>query len=119
MPTEMPRLLAPSLYAQYALERCGHLVYETDAGFVTYEQSGTTLYIRELFVTAEARRQGHGTQLADAVCERGKAAGCTLLLGTVDPTTHGATASLIALIGYGMQVTRIHNGLIVLEKPLT
>lgn len=32
-------ITAPSLYAQYLTERCGHAILETDDGFVTYEMA--------------------------------------------------------------------------------
>ena len=115
----MPELTVKSLYAQYLAERCGHSIIETDEGFATYEIDGSVLYIRDIFVIQDARRQGLASQIADQVCDLARAKGCTVLIGTIDPTTHGAHESLLGLLAYGMRLSHLSGALIVLKKDLT
>ena len=108
-----------SLYARYLAERCGHSIIETEHGFATYEWLDGAVYIRDLYVTPEARRQGHASQIADQVCDIAKARGCTKLIGTIDPATHGAHESLLGLIAYGMRLSHLLGNLIVFTKELS
>lgn len=108
----------PSLYAQYLTERCGYEILEVDDGFVTFEMLDTAVYIRDIFVVPSARRNGLASRMADQVCAIAQGRGCLTLLGTIDPTTHGAHESLLGLLAYGMRLSHLSGGLIVLTKPL-
>jgi GNAT superfamily N-acetyltransferase len=109
-----------SLYARYAAERCGHSVLEIPEGFATYtvDAEAGTVYILDLYVIPAARRHGYGTRIADRICAEAREHGCTKLFGSIDPATHGAHASMLGLLAYGMTVSHLHGDLIFFAKDL-
>lgn len=108
-----------SLYAQYLSERLGSSVLETDDGFATYTFIGTTVYIKDIYVVPDKRRTGLASGMADQICELAKDRGCTVLAGSIDPSTTGAHESLLGLLAYGMTISHIMGGLLFLKKDLS
>lgn len=109
-----------SLYGQYIKEREDTDIIETDDGFATYSifPENNTCYVRDIYIKPEARRSGHASQIVDKIAEIAKQNYCTELLGTVDPTTKGATESMKAQFAYGFKLKHISGSLIVLSKML-
>lgn len=113
-----------SHYADYISERLGKLCYECEKGFATYfytghPQYGDVVYIEDIFVTAAHRRAGVASEMADYVAEEARGKGVKVMLGSVNPQARGATASLKALLAYGMSLDRVGaDGLIYFVKDL-
>lgn len=108
-----------SLYAQYLTERTNDKIIEMEEGFVSYRfVDKNAVYIVDIFVKPEFRKQGFASKLADCVAAEARKHGCTSLLGTVDPRTKGSTISLCVLVAYGMKVSHLHEGLIVFKKEI-
>lgn len=112
-------VIAPSLYAQYLAERCGRAILETSEGYATYVIQVPDVYIADIFVLPDARRRGVASAMADTICAEAKGHGCTRLIGSIDPMTHGAHESLLVLLSYGMRLSHTGNGLIFFQKALT
>ena len=109
-----------SLYAEYLKERTNDQILETSFGFATYRfiNDGKSVYIVDIFVMPEERKNGLASALADQIVRVGKAKGCSELLGTVVPTAKGSTASLKVLLGYEMEVQSAAQDLIVFRKDI-
>lgn len=108
-----------SLFAQYEAERAGNQTLETEEGFATWRYLDTeTVYIVDLYVVPERRREGVATRLADRICAEALATGRTRLFGTIDPNAHGAHESLLGLLAYGMRLSHSDGPLLVLTKSL-
>jgi predicted GNAT family acetyltransferase len=107
-----------SLYAQYVLVREGFETVENENGFATYRVNGSDIYLRDIFVTPEECGKGIARDLADCVCEIGRAAGCKRLLGSVVPSAFGSTDSMKVLLHYGMRINGAHPDFITLEKEI-
>ncbi len=113
-----------SHYADYVRERLGKRIYEDDHGFAVYFDTehpewGTVCYIEDIFVVPSRRRDHAATVMADEIAAVAKERGVKMLMGSVNPKTNGATASLKVLLGYGMQLDHVSaDGLIFFVKSL-
>ena len=107
-----------TMFAAYLLERVNVELIENDKGFAIYVITGTESYIRDIWVKKEFRKQGVASSLADLVAEKAIEAGCSILSGSVCPTTKGADDSIRVLQAYGMRVHSATNNLIVFIKDL-
>jgi len=105
-----------SQYAKYLLEREGLQTLETPKGFVTYlcPEEGM-VYIQDIYVVPEHRRQRVATELADAVVELTKA---HVLVGSIDTTANYAHESLLELLYYDMKLWKVEDNLIFFKKDL-
>ncbi len=108
-----------SLFAEYLSERTADLIIEGTDGFVTYRYvDEKTVYIVEIYTRSKMRRSGYATTLADQVVDEARAKGCTEAIGTVVPSTKGATTSLKVLLGYGMELKSSGPDLIIFRKGI-
>ena len=108
-----------SLYAQYVLERTSDKIIEIPEGFATYRYvAPDCVYIIDLFVKPEFRKQGTAKILASRICAEAKKHGAKKLLGTVVPSMKNSTVSISVLIAYGMKLQSSSENLIVLEKEI-
>lgn len=108
-----------SLYADYLSERTTDLIIESDYGFATFRYlDGGVVYIVDLYVIPEVRKQKHAAGMADFITKQAKRLGCTELIGTVVPSTKGANASMRVLLAYGMTVKTASHDLIVFRKEI-
>ena len=109
-----------SLYAQYLQERTEDCIWETKEGFATYRyiNGGNTVYVIDIYVIPEARKNHHAAHMADRIAEIAKFKGCTEMIGTVVPGTKGSTDSLKVLLAYGMSLKSAGDNLIVMGRGL-
>ncbi len=107
-------------YSDYLRERTNDEVVETDYGFATYRyvEEGKSVYIVDIYVTPEARKEGHAAEMADQIAKIAKEKGCTSMIGTVQPSTKGSTTSLQVLLGYGMRLQSASQDAIIMRKDL-
>src|SRR5665213_2542353 len=108
-----------SHYGQYLTERSGRGIVENEDGFATFEYvSDDIVYIVDLFVVPEKRRQRVAANLADKIVEAAAEHGCKYLLGSVDATAKGAEASIQVLERYGMKPYRVAEPMIFYIKEI-
>lgn len=108
-----------SLYKQYLEEKTTDKIIESDKGFITYRYvDEKTVYIIDLFILPELRRDHVASFLADSIVEEAKLKGCTKLLGSVVPSNKNSTQSLNVLLGYGMVLESSSNNFIVFRKDI-
>lgn len=108
-----------SLYAQYLKERTDDKIIESEQGFITYRYlNNDQVYIVDIFVLPEFRKKKWASVFANIVCARAKQNGCKTLIGSVNPSCHGADDSIKVLMAYGMSVYSSTDNLILFRKDL-
>jgi GNAT superfamily N-acetyltransferase len=108
-----------SLYGQYLKERTSTGIIETEEGFATFEYVNESIvYIKDLYIIPEKRKEGVATRLADKIVEEAVQAGRTQLLGSVDVTAKGAETSIKVLEAYGMKATKVAEPMIFYVKEI-
>lgn len=107
------------MYADYLKERLGDGLVETPHGFATYRFTDEkSCYIVDIYVDPAHRKKGIAGDLADHITEIAKARGCTRLLGSVVPSSHGSTDSVRVLLAYGMRLDSSANDFILFRKDI-
>lgn len=103
------------MYFDY-LEEKESIEYVTipDKGFMTFIHMGDYLYIRDLYVKKDARRDGTGTRLADLVRERYP--DIKEWVTEVDTSANKPTESLLAIVSYGFKVAATRDTHIILTR---
>ena len=108
-----------SLYGQYIKERAGRGIVENDEGFATFDYIGEdVVYIVDLYVVPEKRKEGIASKLADVIVEQAVKDGKKHLLGSVDVTAKGAEASIAVLKAYGMKEYKVVEPMIFFNKQI-
>ncbi len=108
-----------SMYGQYISERTNRGILEVEHGFATFEYlPGDIVYIIDLFVEKEYRKEGIAAKMADTICEQALKEGKKYLLGSVDVNAKGAAGSHKALEAYGMKPFKEANPMIFYIKQL-
>lgn len=108
-----------SMYGQYIKERLGRGILETDKGFVTFEYpTSEIVYIIDIFILPEYRKQHSASVLADQVCLEAKKNGAKQVMGSVDISTKSASDSLKVLLAYGMKPYRTAGNAVYLIKDI-
>lgn len=109
-----------SMYAAYLNERTNDEILETEKGFATfrYLNDFKTVYIVDIYVRPDFRKDGIAGALADTIVEMAKASGATELLGTVAPSAKNSTDSLKVLLAYGMKLHSATSDCIIFRKDI-
>lgn len=109
-----------SMHAKYIRERTKDLLFESDYGFATYRylDDGKTVYIVDIFVPKEFRKEGRASVIADLIVSEARLKGCTKLIGSVVPSTNNSTVSMKVLLGYGMSLESAANDFIIFKKDI-
>ena len=109
-----------SLYAEYLKERTTDYILENDYGFATYRflDEGKTVYIIDIFIKPEHRKELRASFIADEICKIAKERGCTKLIGSVVPSAKNSTVSMKVLLGYGMSLEKSGDDWIIFRKEL-
>lgn len=111
-----------SLFKDYIEEREKGCVLEREDGFAIYfvldDAIGKVVYIREIFVPIQFRRNGVATLMADEISTFAREIGAHSLMGSIDPRAPGASGSMQALLHYGFKLDRLDGALIMLKKNL-
>ena len=106
------------MYHDYVKEYTDLHVLETEDGFATYSIDNLTVYIQNIYIRPDLRKLGVASRFADAICGEAKAKGCTMLLGSVQPSAKNSTTSLKVLIGYGMTLSSATPDMIWFKREL-
>jgi len=94
------------------------VVYD-EKGFATYEIIGEECYIVDIYVSPDFREKYNASRYADLVVEEAKKNNCTVLTGSVVPSSHNATKSLKILLGYGFKLHSSQDNFIVFAKEIS
>lgn len=109
-----------SNYALYLFERENARVIEDERGFAAYKILPQGMYIQDIFVRKEFRKDGVATEYANKIAEIAKKLGIGKLIGSVDKTANNAAVSEQVLVAYGMRpVKEESNGLMYFVKELS
>lgn len=102
------------------MEKTSDHILETEQGFATYRylEPENAVYIIDLYVLPEFRKEGCAAKMADAIVKASKELGFKKLLGSVVPTSKDSTTSLKVLIAYGMKLKSSSENFIVFEKDI-
>lgn len=109
-----------SMWANYLREKTSDQIIETDKGFATYRylMEQKTVYIVDLYVLPDFRKDTVATSIADTIVEEARNKGCNKLLGSVVPSAKNSTTSLRVLLGYGMSLESSSTDFIVFRKDI-
>lgn len=111
------------LYKRYIEEmHPGKTVYQDDIGFAVYwiRQLGDAkeVYIEDIYVLPEHRRNGGTKHLSGKVAEIAKENGCTYMTGTVVPSANHAMISLKMMLSNEFVLWRATENLIWFIKEI-
>lgn len=106
------------MYLDYVRDRLGKDGVEMEEGFAIWQFIGDAIYLEDIYVKPEFRKNHCATMIADYVAQVGRTEKKVYMLGTVLPTATGATESLKVLLAYGMRLLKIEDGLIWFYKEL-
>lgn len=107
-----------SLYGQYIEKREGFSIIEDAHGFATYKITSDECYVRDIFVQEEYRKSGLASRLCDEIAAAARVAGCSWLIGSVQPSAVSSTASLKIVLAYGFSLVSSQPDFIVLKMKL-
>lgn len=107
-----------SLYGQYIEEREGFEIIETPTGFATFRFSGDECYIRDIFIEKRSRNDNAASKLADRIKGLARAKDAKWLVGTVQPSAKGSTASIKVLLAYGFELASSQPDFIIFKLKL-
>lgn len=107
-----------SHYANYIKERLNKQIYEDENGFATYFEENDYIYIEDIYVIPEKRKEGIASYYADHIAKIAEANGYKKLLGSVVPSANGSTESIKVLISYGFKLASSHDNIIYFIKEI-
>lgn len=107
-----------SLYSEYIQEREDKLIVENDKGFATYIFTNGGVYIQDLYVRPQYRKEHVATQLANEIVKIAKESGYTRLYGSVAPSTKNSTDSIKVLLSYGFKLDSAGPNAIFMVKEI-
>lgn len=108
-----------SHYADYIREKTDKFIVETDKGFVTYSYwPNNKVYLEDIYIAPDFRKSHHASDMADTVARTAKSKGCTVMVGSVIPSTKNSTISLKVLLNYGMNLVSSSQDIIFFEKEI-
>ncbi len=111
--------MSMSMYARYLKEKTNDDILERDHGFATYRFiNADKVYITDIWIDEEFRRQGAASRLADEVVALAKDRGCKELIGSVVSGNKGSSDSLRVLLAYGMTLHSVVGDIIYFRKDI-
>lgn len=109
-----------SLYAKYIKEREGKEIIELENGFATYRFLNEHVYIEDIFVEKEHRKDHLAASMADIIADIARKRNYSKILGSTCLNAQNPTISLKVLLSYGFKLHSIdeQNNMIYLEKNI-
>ena len=111
--------MSDKLYFDYIKEREGYeSVFIEGKAFATFIIQGEEIYVRDVYVAEEFRKQGVLKSLYDLVSNIAIERDCKYMTGTVCPSMNGSTLGINALLAIGFELLESRNNVIILKKEL-
>lgn len=107
-----------SLFARYKKERENAIVVEDEFGFASAKVVEDGLYIDEIYVIPEKRKEGIASKYADRLEEVAVELDYKKLYGSVCIDANKATDSLKVLLAYGFSLHHLSDNMIYLYKEI-
>lgn len=113
------------MLAAYQRERQGaELEIDEGKGFATWKllpavaDAPVSVYLVDIFVAPDFRKQGVASALADRVAARGKARGAKRLIGTVDVRNETRTDAIKAILASGFSFSHVDGQMLVFTREI-
>ena len=109
-----------SLFGSYIKEIHDKNIIEDEYGFATYFTAFNNeyMYIEDIYVVPEKRKDGCASKYADKIAEIAKEKGIKKLLGSVNLSIKNPTASTKVLLAYGFKILEADSTIIYFYKEL-
>jgi len=107
-----------SKYAMYIKELKNFEMYEDDKGFITYGIMEDGIYIEDIYVLPEHRKEKTASYYADLVADKAKKEGYKCLYGSVVPSLQNSHYRNLVLLGYGFKIHSATQDLIWYKKEI-
>ena len=98
-----------SNFGRYIYEREGKQIIEDEHGFATFLPCGEFMYIEDIYVVPEQRKNGVASRYADEIAKHALQKGYKKLLGSVKVSANGSTNSIKVLLAYGFKLYQSHT----------
>jgi GNAT superfamily N-acetyltransferase len=105
-------------YAKYIHEKAGLLLIEESFGFITFEVTKGCIYIHDLWVDIDYRREGYGSKLVQRMIDENKTDNIKFLMASVQLNANNVTDTLKAQLHYGFLVVGGNENEIKLAKEI-
>lgn len=106
------------MYKDYLKERENLDILETDYGFATVRQMDDCLYLQDIYVKPEFRKQGKGREMLAVVEDAAREMGFSKVLGSCSPPAAGSDTSLRIILACGFKLLSCDKDIIYLVKDL-
>tara|TARA_R110002126_G_scaffold172712_5_gene321512 strand:- start:515 stop:838 length:324 start_codon:yes stop_codon:yes gene_type:complete len=107
------------MYFDYLAERRPECkILKNDFGFAIYSYADDAVYIEEIYVRPDFRKEDIASQLSETIQKEAKDLGCGRLLGSVSASAEGSTDSIRVLLSHGMSLLSSQDDLIWFVKDL-
>lgn len=104
------------MWAAYQKELWGYETLEVESGFIVYKVFDDHIFLVELYVSPEFRREGLGSRLTKEIEALAKKLDKKTLASRIDITQGGAADSLKAHLAYGFVPYLAESGKIWMKK---
>ena len=101
------------MYQQYVHDKNGENVVVREHGFYIYVQSGSELWVQDIFVKPESRKHGVAKDFICELLNIAKEKRCSHLVGRVDINHNDYKQALLFHLGVGANIVRTENGIII------
>ena len=107
------------MYFDYIKERRPDCrVLKHDFGFAIYSFTNDAVYIEEIYVKPDFRKENIASQLSETIQQEALGLGYKKLLGSVSASAEGSTDSIRVLLSHGMSLLSSQDDLIWFSKEL-
>ena len=107
-----------SLFGQYIKERTNREIIENHIGFATYVIEKDSIYIEDVYVLPEYRKNNVASDFVDQIAQIAKDKGLSKILTSVVPSANGSTISLMVCLKCGFKLDSSTNNFILLLKEI-
>lgn len=106
------------MYAKYLKEREGSEIVEKVEGFMVLKFLEDSVYLQDIYVLPEFRKQGMGRKMLEELEILARDAGFSSIVGSCCPTANGSTESLKAILACGFKLRNCEKDIIFLVKDI-
>lgn len=97
------------MYQQYLSDKNGETLIVKDQGFFTYLRVGNELWVNDIYVSPEYRRNGIAKEFIGELGVIAKKLDCKFLIGRIDINHKDHAQALMFHMGVGAHVVKAEN----------